>query len=197
MGALTMEIEKINNTFLSEKHQKRKEKEQKQQYEQELFNEFYNYFRNKQHSYELNYKYFNNITKREKVLNSICKNNSDILYLNTIYSKKLKEVYKIFKDNYEYLQEREKEEKKEYTDQIQLLANDLQIILNQKLKQQQEEQQRKILEERKNNNSLGFKIFMGVIFTGVIIWLLIKFAVVIGIALAIIIFLVILGCAMK
>lgn len=59
----------------------------------------------------------------------------------------------------------------------------------------------KIQEEAKKqeeiNNSIGFKIFIGVIFTGVIIWLLIKFAVVIGIALAIIIFLVILGCAMK
>ena len=43
MGALTMEIEKVNNSFLTEKQQKRREKEQKQQYEQELFNKFYNY----------------------------------------------------------------------------------------------------------------------------------------------------------
>lgn len=60
-----------------------------------------------------------------------------------------------------------------------------------------EEAQKKAQEQERINNSIGFKIFMGVIFTGVIIWLLIKFAVVIGIALAIIIFLVILGCAMK
>lgn len=60
-----------------------------------------------------------------------------------------------------------------------------------------EEAQKKAQEQEKINNSTGFKIFIGVIFTGVIIWLLIKFALIIGIVLAVIIFLVILGCAMK
>lgn len=59
----------------------------------------------------------------------------------------------------------------------------------------------KINEEAKKqeeiNNSTAFKIIMGLVFAGVVIWLLIKFALVIGIALAIIVFLVILGCAMK
>ena len=56
MGAFTMELEKVNNTLLTEKQQKRREREQKQEYEQKLFNIFYNYFRSKQHDFELNYK---------------------------------------------------------------------------------------------------------------------------------------------
>lgn len=66
------------------------------------------------------------------------------------------------------------------------------------LKYVQFEQLKEEAEKQKEiNNSTAFKIFMGVVLTGVIFWLLIKFALVIGIALAIIIFLVILGCAMK
>lgn len=45
------------------------------------------------------------------------------------------------------------------------------------------------------SNSTAFKILMGIVFVGVLIWLLIKFALIVGIVLVIIIFLVILGCA--
>ena len=51
--------------------------------------------------------------------------------------------------------------------------------------------------QKEINNSTAFKIFMGVVITVVVIWLLIKFALIVGIVLAVIIFLVILGCAMK
>ena len=77
--------------------------------------------------------------------------------------------------------EKELEDKKIYLDtKIMELRN---------LKEEAEKQ-------KEINNSTAFKIFMGVVLTGVVIWLLIKFALVIGIALAIIIFLVILGCAL-
>ena len=60
-----------------------------------------------------------------------------------------------------------------------------------------EEAQQKAKQQEEINKSKAFKIFMGIVFSGVIIWLLIKFALIVGLALAIIIFLVILGCAMK
>lgn len=60
-----------------------------------------------------------------------------------------------------------------------------------------EEAQQKAKQQEEINKSKAFKIFMGLVFTGVIIWLLIKFALIVGIVLAVIIFLVILGCAMN
>lgn len=66
------------------------------------------------------------------------------------------------------------------------------------LKYVQFEQLKEEAEKQKEiNNSTAVKILLGLVFAGFLIWALIKFALVIGIALAIIIFLVILGCAMK
>lgn len=60
-----------------------------------------------------------------------------------------------------------------------------------------EEAQQKAKQQEKISNSIAFKILMGIVFVGVLIWLLIKFALIVGIVLAVIIFLVILGCAMN
>lgn len=46
-------------------------------------------------------------------------------------------------------------------------------------------------------NSASYKILIGLLVTGVTIFVLIKFITVIGIALAVIVFLVILGCSKK
>lgn len=197
MGALTMEIEKVNNSFLTEKQQKRREKEQKQQYEQELFNKFYNYFKSRQHNYELNYKYFNNIHKREELLNTICKNSNNIMYLNTIYSKKLKEVYKIFKDNFEYIQEQESNEQEEYKQQMQLLTNNLQNVLNQKIIAQKQQEQKVLIEKQKQDkkNKIIINIFVGIGITLFILYFLIKWGLIIGIGAIILLFIFIAGCA--
>lgn len=68
--------------------------------------------------------------------------------------------------------------------------NNLKYIELQQIKEEAKKQE-------EINKSKAFKIFMGLVFSGVIIWLLIKFALIVGIVLAVIIFLVILGCAMK
>lgn len=52
-------------------------------------------------------------------------------------------------------------------------------------------------EQEEISNSTAFKILMGIVFICILIGLLIKFALIAGIILAIIIFLVILGCAME
>lgn len=60
-----------------------------------------------------------------------------------------------------------------------------------------EEAQQKAKQQNEISNSTAFKILMGIVFVGILIWLLIKFALIVGIVLTVIIFLVILGCAMK
>ena len=194
MGAFTMELEKVNNTLLTEKQQKRREREQKQEYEQKLFNIFYNYFRSKQHDFELNYKKLNNINKREEILYSICKNKKDIMYLNTLYSKKLKEVYKIFKDNYIFIQEQEQKEQEEEKQQIQILVNDLQKVIKQK---EQTEQIEKINQNETQQKNIIFNIILWFFALCALIYLIIKYIIIIGIVLIIVVFLVILGCSQK
>lgn len=66
--------------------------------------------------------------------------------------------------------------------------NHLQYVELQQIKEESKKQE-------EISNSTAFKILMGIVFVGVLIWLLIKFALIVGIVLAIIIFLVILGCA--
>lgn len=68
--------------------------------------------------------------------------------------------------------------------------NNLKYIELQQIKEEAKKQE-------EINKSKAFNIFMGLVFSGVIIWLLIKFALIVGIVLAVIIFLVILGCAMN
>lgn len=68
--------------------------------------------------------------------------------------------------------------------------NHLQYIKFQQIKEESKKQE-------DISNSTAFKILMGIVFVGILIWLLIKFALIACIILAIIIFLVILGCAMK
>ena len=60
-----------------------------------------------------------------------------------------------------------------------------------------EEAQQKAKQQEKMNKSIALKILLGFAFAGFLIWALIKFALFAGIILAVIIFLVILGCAMK
>lgn len=66
--------------------------------------------------------------------------------------------------------------------------NHLQYVELQQIKEESKKQE-------EISNSTAFKILMSIVFVGVLIWLLIKFALIVGIVLAIIIFLVILGCA--
>lgn len=68
--------------------------------------------------------------------------------------------------------------------------NHLQYVELQQIKEESKKQE-------EISNSTAFKILMGIVFVGILIWLLIKFALIAGITLAVIIFLVILGCAMK
>lgn len=68
--------------------------------------------------------------------------------------------------------------------------NHLQYVELQQIKEEAKKQE-------EISNSTAFKILMGIVFVSVLIWLLIKFALIAGITLAVIIFLVILGCAMK
>lgn len=51
------------------------------------------------------------VNKREKIIDKLSINNTvSIQYINSIYTKTLKEVYNIFKNNYKFLQTRELEE---------------------------------------------------------------------------------------
>jgi hypothetical protein len=105
------EVERLNNTFLSEKHLKQKEKEDKQQTQAALFNYFYKQFKKAPHDYEIIYTNLLYINKREKIIEKMLVNNTaTIQYINSIYTKTLKEVYNIFKNNYKFLQVKELEE---------------------------------------------------------------------------------------
>lgn len=105
------EVERLNNTFLSEKNQIKKEKEDKKQTQQALFNYFYKQFKKSPHNFENIYINLQYINKREKIINKLSIDNmANIQYINLIYTKTLKEVYNIFKNNYKYLQLRESEE---------------------------------------------------------------------------------------
>ncbi len=68
--------------------------------------------------------------------------------------------------------------------------NNLKYVEFQQIKEEAEKQE-------EMNKSIALKILLGFAFAGFLIWALIKFALFAGIILAIIIFLVILGCAMK
>ena len=104
------EVERLNNTFLSEKRLKQKEKEDKQQTQAALFNYFYKQFKKKPLDYENIYLNLLFVNKREKIIEQLTQNNTaSIQYINSIYTKTLKEVYNIFKNNYKYI-------KKEFTE---------------------------------------------------------------------------------
>lgn len=68
--------------------------------------------------------------------------------------------------------------------------NHLQYVELQQIKEESKKQE-------EISNSTAFKILMGIVFVCILIGLLIKFALIVGIVLAVIIFLVILGCAME
>lgn len=68
--------------------------------------------------------------------------------------------------------------------------NNLKYIELQQIKEESEKQ-------KEMDKSITLKILLGFAFAGFLIWALIKFALFAGIILAIIVFLVILGCAMK
>lgn len=112
--SLIGEVERLNNTFLSEKRLKQKEKEDKQQTQAALFNYFYKQFKKNDINFDYTYIKLSSIRKREKILNdkNIIYNNSlTFEELNNIYNKTLKKVYFIFKENYKYIEEVEKDKK--------------------------------------------------------------------------------------
>jgi hypothetical protein len=105
------EVERLNNTFLSEKHLKQKEREDKQQTQAALFNYFYKQFKKAPHDFEIIYTSLLYVNKREEIIGKMLVNNTaTIQYINSIYTKTLREVYNIFKNNYKFLQSRELEE---------------------------------------------------------------------------------------
>lgn len=108
---------------------------------------------------------FYDIDIRNDYLKLFGRNLEEQYYLDKIYDKTLKEVYKKWLQHFEY--------------------------------KQIEEAQKKAKQQNEISNSTAFKILMVIVFVGVLIYLLIKFALIAGITLAVIIFLVILGCAMK
>lgn len=145
-----MSLEKINNSIVSDKYQRQKEREDKERVKTRLFNYFYNTFKKYPHSYEENFERFQYIYEREKVINKISQSDSlTFQYINSIYTKTLKEVYNIFKNNYNYI------EKQEKLEEFQNLANILQKI--QVIKQEQQKQER-ILKEKKEKEEKESKI---------------------------------------
>ena len=110
MGLIS-EVERLNNTFASEKRLKQKEKEDKKQTQAALFNYFYKQFKKAPHDFESIYTNLLYINKREEIVKKLLVNNTvTIQYINSIYTKTLKEVYNIFKNNYKFLQIKEEEE---------------------------------------------------------------------------------------
>lgn len=105
------EVERLNNTFASEKRLKQKEKEDKKQTQAAIFNYFYKQFKKAPHDFENIYINLQYINKREKIIDKLSvENTATIQYINSIYTKILKEVYNIFKNNYKFLQIKEEEE---------------------------------------------------------------------------------------
>ena len=156
MGAFTMSLEKINNSIISDKHQRQKERQDKEEIKTKLFNYFYNTFKKYPHSYEENFERFQYIYEREKVINKISKSDSlTFQYINSIYTKTLKEVYNIFKNNSKYI---EKQEKLEEFENLANILQKIQIIKQNQQEQEKietekrkkEEQEKKIKQERKN-----------------------------------------------
>ena len=81
MGALTMEIEKLNNSFVSEKNKKRQERQDKQILQEKLFNYFYNQFKIKEEDFENKYIELNYIKERERILNLFSTSTLSFQYL--------------------------------------------------------------------------------------------------------------------
>lgn len=152
-----MDLKDVNASIISEKHQARKEKEDKKMMLSKLFDYFYNAFKNKPHDFESLYLQLQYINEREKILNKLCQNDSlTFQYLNSIYNKTLKEVYTIYKNNYKFIEEQEKQE------EMQILKEDLQKVLS--IKQEQEKQEKenktKIEQDRKKKEIQNILYFI-------------------------------------
>lgn len=197
MGALTMEIEKLNNSFVSEKNQKRQERQDKQILQEKLFNYFYNQFKLKEEDFENKYIELNYIKERERILNLFSTSTLSFQYLNTIYNKTLKEVYQIFKTNYVFISEQDQKFEKEKKEEIQKVLDNLQIVLNQKIEQQKQEEHEKILEqieEKKEKETI--KNILSVVATiAILIFIILKSTLIFTIGAGVLIFLFICACA--
>ena len=197
MGALTMEIEKLNNSFVSEKNKKRQERQDKQILQEKLFNYFYNQFKIKEEDFENKYIELNYIKERERILNLFSTSTLSFQYLNTIYNKTLKEVYQIFKTNYAFIAEQDKKLEEEKKEEVQKVLNNLQIVLNQKIEQQKQEEHEKILEqieEKKKKETI--KNILSVVATiAILIFIILKSTLIFTIGAGVLIFLFICACA--
>ena len=197
MGALTMEIEKLNNSFVSEKNKKRQERQDKQILQEKLFNYFYNQFKIKEEDFENKYIELNYIKERERILNLFSTSTLSFQYLNTIYNKTLKEVYQIFKTNYVFIAEQDQKLEEEKKEEVQKVLNNLQIVLNQKIEQQKQEEHEKILEqieEKKEKETI--KNILSVVATiAILIFIILKSTLIFTIVAGVLIFLFICACA--
>ena len=197
MGALTMEIEKLNNSFVSEKNKKRQERQDKQILQEKLFNYFYNQFKIKEEDFENKYIELNYIKERERILNLFSTSTLSFQYLNTIYNKTLKEVYQIFKTNYVFIAEQDQKLEEENKEEVQKVLNNLQIVLNQKIDQQKQEEHKKILEqieEKKEKETI--KNILSIVATiAILIFIILKSTLIFTIGSGVLIFLFICACA--
>lgn len=157
MGVLQMELENINKTILSEKSRKRQEQLEKQKLQEKLFNYFYNRFKKRQENFENIYIELNYIEERERILNKLTTSSLNFQYLNTIYNKTLKEVYQIFKTNYKYIEEQNKqvaeETQAEQEEYLKKLSEELQAIKEQE-KQEKQKRQEQIEENKSKKNDI-------------------------------------------
>lgn len=197
MGALTMEIEKLNNSFVSEKNKKRQERQDKQILQEKLFNYFYNQFKIKEEDFENKYIELNYIKERERILNLFSTSTLSFQYLNTIYNKTLKEVYQIFKTNYVFIAEQDQKFEEEKKEKVQKVLDNLQIVLNQKIEQQKQEEHEKILEqieEKKEKETI--KNILSIVATiAILIFIILKSTLIFTIGAGVLIFIFICACA--
>ncbi len=188
MGALTMEIEKVNKTLinnqkeierLTEKlEQQKEEKKTQKEYERDLKiaveNDCINCMKRdfEKEGYKNACINLQLAKTRQDILDHVPESEFERNYLDKNYERIFNKVKKIYENDMKAQEQMQ------------------QLIIEKQLEEQQ-------IQQDKIKNSIGYKILIGLLVAGATIFVLIKFFAIIGIALSIIIFLVILGCSKK
>ena len=177
-----MEIEEAKRQFVSEKSRIRQEKQDKEELKSLLFNYFYNEFKKEQENPEKIYTNLNFIRERERIIKTISENNSlTFQYLNSIYTKTLKEVLQIFKNNLVYIEEKDnvfKEEEKTKQELVDILKQVEQNKIEHERKIQEQKQQEEAQKKQERKNIIwGLINLLGYIFNpiGIIILIFLSF----------------------
>lgn len=186
MGALTMEIERLNKTIVDNQkeverltkklEQQKEEKKTQKEYERDLKiaveNDCINCMKRdfEKEGYKLACINLQLAKTRQDILDNVPESEFERNYLDKNYERIFNKVKKIYENDMKAQEQKQ------------------QLIIEKQIEEQQKQ-------EEETKNSIGYKILIGLLVAGTTIFVLIRFFAIFGIALAVIVFLVILGCS--